>query len=137
MSDARIDRTHIPVFISDFLQDFSAELRTRLPSIQHIGARLEFRADIAEYEGRELEHLDAICYIDTETYVQVVIFENRRANYVLHEPSEYKNGKDRYTASITTLKGSASEIAKLVRDSLQNEVGVREIWRNLDERQKK
>ncbi len=133
------DHSHIPICESEFLQDVSIELGKRLKSLRYHtrSGRLEFRISTTESDDAEWECFDVIRWKGRSEYVQVVICENRSANYVYREPLKNRHDTARYEAYIITVAGwTTYEVADLIRDSLLDDNDVRETWRKFDQRKR-
>jgi hypothetical protein len=125
--------SRIPICTSDFLQDVTIELGKRLKTVRHRGGRLEFRTKISEHAGEELEYFDATLWLGRDSYIQVVVLENGEANYMYCVPRERKQGRARYIGFVVKLTGwEPSQVANLIRDSLVDEIGIREVWQKLN-----
>ncbi len=134
------DRSRIPLCESDFLQDVSIELGKRLKAVSYAtkSGRLEFRISTAERDDGEWECFDAIRWMGRGEYIQVVVCENGAANYVYREPSAHKHNATHYEGYVISVAGWASyDVADLLRDSLMDEVGVRDTWYKFDQRKKR
>ncbi len=133
------DHWRIPICESEFLQDVSIELGKRLKAIRYAakGERLEFRTSTTENDHGEWECFDAIRWMKQSEYLQVVVCENGAANFVYRQPLVHKHDTARYEAYIINVANwTPYEVADLMRDSLLNDIGVRETWRRFDERKR-
>ena len=127
------DLSRVPICASDFLQEVTIELGKRLKTIRYRKDRLEFRAKITEHYGQDLECFDAIRSLAKSSYIQVVLLENGEANYMYREPLAHKHDHARYIGFAVVLKDwEPCQVANLIRDSLIDEIGIREVWQKLN-----
>ena len=133
------DRSRIPVFESEFLQEMAIDLKQRLDaaSLSAESGKLEFRVADHENDSGEWECFDAVRTLRQQEYIQVVICADGGANYVYRYPFLHNQDDSRYEAFIIDVGDwTPHEVAALVHDSLRQLPDVREIWRKLDVRRR-